>query len=70
MCDGIAVELVGGDTTTIPTGMVINITSIGKAKPEDIIYRNTARDKDLICVTGDLGSAYIGLLVLEREKQV
>jgi thiamine-monophosphate kinase len=64
------VDLVGGDTTTLPTGMVINITSIGKAKPEDIIYRNTARDKDLICVTGDLGSAYVGLLVLEREKKV
>ena len=64
------VDLVGGDTTTIPTGMVINITSIGKAKPEDIIYRNTAKDKDLICVTGDLGSAYVGLLVLEREKKV
>jgi thiamine-monophosphate kinase len=69
-CNLYNVDLVGGDTTTIPTGMVINITSIGKAKPEDIIYRNTARDKDLICVTGDLGSAYIGLLVLEREKQV
>jgi thiamine-monophosphate kinase len=64
------VDLVGGDTTTIATGMVINITSIGKAKPEDIIYRNTAQDKDLICVTGDLGSAYVGLLVLEREKKV
>jgi len=69
-CKLYEVDMVGGDTTTIPTGIVINITSIGKAKPEDIIYRNTAKDKDLICVTGDLGSAYVGLLVLEREKRV
>lgn len=69
-CNLYDVDMVGGDTTTVPTGMVINITSIGKAKPDDIVYRNTANDKDLICVTGDLGSAYIGLLVLEREKKV
>jgi thiamine-monophosphate kinase len=64
------VDMAGGDTTTIPSGMVINITSIGKAKSDEIVYRNTAKDKDMICVTGDLGGAYVGLLVLEREKKV
>lgn len=62
------VDIVGGDTTTSRQGLVISITVIGDAKPEDIVYRNGAKDTDLICVSGDLGAAYMGLQLLEREK--
>lgn len=64
------VDLVGGDTTSSLTGLTISITAIGLAEKETIIYRNGAKEKDLIVVTGDLGAAYMGLQVLEREKQV
>ncbi len=64
------VDIVGGDTTSSFTGLAISITCIGDAKKEDIIYRNGAKDTDLICVSGDLGAAYMGLQLLEREKSV
>lgn len=64
------VDFVGGDTTTIEKGLVINVTALGKAKKEDIVYRDGAHKNDLICVTGDLGASYIGLLILEREKKI
>lgn len=64
------VDVVGGDTTASRSGLVISITAIGEAKKEQIVYRAGAKDKDIICVTGDLGAALVGLQVLEREKQV
>lgn len=64
------VDIVGGDTTSSLTGLAISITAIGEARREDIVYRNGARETDLICVTGDLGAAYMGLQMLEREKAV
>jgi thiamine-monophosphate kinase len=67
-CERYNVDLVGGDTTSSKTGLVISITVIGQAKADDIVYRNGAKPNDLLCVTGDLGGAYIGLLILEREK--
>ncbi len=67
-CGSYGVDLVGGDTTSSKSGMMISITVIGKAKGEDIVYRNGAKPNDLLCVSGDLGGAYMGLLVLEREK--
>ena len=67
-CERYNVDMVGGDTTSSKAGLVISITVIGKAKEEDIVYRNGAKKNDLLCVSGDLGSAYIGLLILEREK--
>lgn len=69
-CDKWGVDIVGGDTTSSYTGLAISITGIGEARKEDIIYRNGAKDTDLICVTGDLGAAYMGLQLLEREKSV
>lgn len=69
-CDKWGVEIVGGDTTSSYTGLAISITCIGEARKEDIVYRNGAKDTDLICVTGDLGAAYMGLQLLEREKSV
>ncbi|MCR4583649.1 MAG: thiamine-phosphate kinase [Prevotella sp.] len=69
-CDKWGVDIVGGDTTTSLTGLAISITCIGEAKKEDIVYRNGAKDTDLICVSGDLGAAYMGLQLLEREKSV
>lgn len=69
-CEKYKVDLVGGDTTSSVSGLFLSITVIGKAKKEEVVYRNTAREHDLICVSGDLGGAYIGLLLLEREKQV
>lgn len=69
-CEKYRVDLVGGDTTSSASGLFISVTVIGKAKKEEVVYRNTARENDLICVSGDLGGAYIGLLLLEREKQV
>ena len=67
-CDKWGVDIVGGDTTSSYTGLAISITCIGEARKEDIVYRNGAKDTDLICVTGDLGAAYMGLQLLEREK--
>ena len=69
-CDKWGVDIVGGDTTSSYTGLAISITCIGEARKEDIVYRNGAKDNDLICVTGDLGAAYMGLQLLEREKSV
>ncbi|MCI2229404.1 thiamine-phosphate kinase [Polaribacter sp. MSW13] len=69
-CETYQVDLIGGDTTSSTKGMLISITAIGKAAKEDIVYRNTAKETDLIVVSGDLGAAYLGLQVLEREKQV
>lgn len=65
-----SIDVVGGDTTSSTSGLLISITAIGKAKKEDIVYRDGAKDNDLLVVTGDLGAAYLGLQVLEREKQV
>lgn len=67
-CDIYGVDLVGGDTTSSRSGLTINITCIGSAKEENIVYRDGAKDTDLICVSGDLGAAYMGLQLLEREK--
>ena len=69
-CDKWGVDIVGGDTTSSFTGLAISITCIGEARKEDIIYRNGAKETDLICVSGDLGAAYMGLQLLEREKSV
>jgi thiamine-monophosphate kinase len=69
-CKTYGVDLIGGDTTSSTTGLLISITAIGEAKKEDIVYRNTAKPNDLLVVTGDLGAAYLGLQVLEREKRV
>ena len=69
-CDKWGVDIVGGDTTSSYTGMAISITCIGEARREDIVYRNGARNTDLVCVSGDLGAAYMGLQLLEREKSV
>ena len=67
-CERYHVDMVGGDTTSSKTGLVISITVIGMAKADDIVCRDGAKKNDLLCVTGDLGGAYIGLLILEREK--
>ena len=69
-CEQYKVDLIGGDTSSSKQGLVISVTSIGYADEVDIIYRNTAGEGDLICVSGDLGGAYVGLQLLEREKQV
>ncbi len=69
-CDKYGVDLVGGDTSNNKQGLMISVTAIGTAKTEDIIYRNGAQENDLICVTGDLGAAYMGLQILEREKRI
>jgi len=69
-CDTYKVDLVGGDTSSSTKGILISVTAIGKANAEDVVYRNGAKPTDLIVVTGDLGAAYLGLQVLEREKQV
>src|SRR5688572_1147091 len=69
-CKNFNVDLIGGDTTTSPTGLVISITALGYANKEEIIYRNTAMINDLICVSGDLGAAYAGLMILDREKRI
>ena len=69
-CEKWHVDIVGGDTTSSYTGLAISITCIGDAPKDDIVYRNRAHDTDLICVSGDLGAAYMGLQLLEREKSV
>ena len=69
-CQLHGVDIVGGDTTSSVTGLAISITCLGAATPEAIVYRNGAKETDLICVSGDLGAAYMGLQLLEREKAV
>ena len=69
-CEKWGVDIVGGDTTSSYTGLAISITCIGEARKEDIVYRNGAKETDLVCVSGDLGAAYMGLQLLEREKAV
>ena len=69
-CDLYGVDLVGGDTTSSMTGLTISITCLGQARKEDIVYRNGAKVNDLICCTGNLGAAYMGLQLLERERAV
>lgn len=69
-CRKYGVDLIGGDTSASLTGLTISVTCIGEAEKEKIVYRSGARENDIICVTGDLGSAYMGLQLLEREKQV
>lgn len=67
-CDAYKIDLIGGDTTSSLSGLVISITVIGSAKDSEIVYRSGAHPGDYICVTGDLGAAYLGLQMLEREK--
>lgn len=69
-CQLHGVDIVGGDTTSSVTGLAISITCIGVANKEEVVYRNSAKETDLICVSGDLGAAYMGLQLLEREKAV
>ena len=69
-CDTYKIDLIGGDTTSSTTGLLISVTAIGKANTEDIVYRDGAKPTDLIVTTGDVGAAYLGLQVLEREKEV
>jgi thiamine-monophosphate kinase len=69
-CENYKVDLVGGDTTASPYGLVISISILGTASKEKVVYRSGAKENDIICVTGDLGGAYMGLQVLEREKAV
>lgn len=64
------VDVIGGDTTSSTTGLIISVTAIGEVEKKDIVYRNGAKPNDLLVVTGDLGAAYMGLQVLEREKEV
>jgi thiamine-monophosphate kinase len=69
-CEFYEVDLIGGDTSASKQGLVLSITAIGEAEEKNIVYRKGAKDGDLLCVTGDLGGAYVGLQVLEREKRV
>ncbi|MBP6231503.1 MAG: thiamine-phosphate kinase [Paludibacteraceae bacterium] len=69
-CDNYHVDIVGGDTSSSLTGLTISITCIGYAEKNNVVYRNTAKETDLICVSGNLGAAYMGLQLLEREKTV
>ena len=69
-CEDYGVDIVGGDTTSSLTGLTISITCIGEADKEKVVYRNGAQETDLICVSGNLGAAYMGLQLLEREKKV
>jgi thiamine-monophosphate kinase len=69
-CQHYGVDLVGGDTSSSKAGMFISISVVGEVSKDEVVYRNGAQLNDLICVTGDLGAAYMGLLLLEREKQV
>jgi len=69
-CDKYNVDLVGGDTVSSTSGLFISVTAMGEAKKEDVVYRNSAKKGDLLFISGDLGAAYAGLLLLEREKEV
>src|SRR5205085_9621757 len=67
-CEKYGVDLIGGDTASSQKGFIISVTAIGEVLPEKIVRRNTAKPGDLLCCSGDLGAAYVGLLFLEREK--
>src|SRR5690606_23786271 len=69
-CEWYEVDLVGGDTTSSLSGLVISVTAIGQADVDQVVYRSGARPGDLLVTTGDLGGAYIGLQLLEREKSI
>jgi len=69
-CKDYGVDLIGGDTTSSPKGMAISVTAIGKTSPDKVVYRSGAKPGDILCVTGNLGAAYLGLQILEREKQI
>ncbi|MEI8203217.1 MAG: thiamine-phosphate kinase [Bacteroidota bacterium] len=69
-CKKYGVDLVGGDTSSSAGGMFMSLTALGEAEQDKVVYRNTAQVGDLICVSGDLGAAFAGLLILEREKEV
>ncbi len=69
-CEKYKVDLVGGDTTSSTSGLILSITAIGQAEENEIVYRSGAKEHDLLCVTGDLGGAYMGLQILEREKRI
>lgn len=69
-CKKYQVDLIGGDTTSSLHGLAISVTALGEANEDELIYRNGAKPGDLICVSGDLGAAYLGLQILEREKQI
>ncbi len=69
-CESYNVDLVGGDTTSSTAGLVINVNVVGKTTKEKVVYRSGAKEGDIICVSGDLGGAFLGLTVLQREKQV
>jgi len=69
-CNNYKVDLVGGDTTSSLSGLCISVTALGQAKKADVVYREGAKNNDLICISGDLGGAYMGLQLLEREKSV
>ncbi|MBB1151038.1 MULTISPECIES: thiamine-phosphate kinase [unclassified Myroides] len=69
-CNYYKVDLIGGDTTSSQKGLIISVTAVGQAKAEELVYRDQAQDNDLVVLTGDIGGAYMGLQVLEREKQV
>lgn len=69
-CSRYQVDLVGGDTTSSTSGLILSITAIGRAGKNQLIYRNGSKEKDLLCVSGDLGGAYMGLQILEREKKI
>ncbi|HET6994876.1 MAG TPA: thiamine-phosphate kinase [Chitinophagaceae bacterium] len=69
-CEKYGVDLVGGDTTSSQKGFIISVTAIGEVAPDKFVKRSTAKKGDLLCVTGDLGAAYVGLLFLEREKKI
>ena len=69
-CNKFNIDLIGGDTSSSKQGLVISITSIGYADKNDVVYRNGAQEGDLLCVSGDLGGAYLGLQILEREKLI
>lgn len=69
-CQKYGVDLVGGDTTSSRSGLVISITVLGEGKKDKVVYRNGAKETNLLCVSGDLGGAYMGLQILEREKSV
>jgi thiamine-monophosphate kinase len=69
-CDKYGVDLVGGDTASSQKGFIISVTAIGEVSPDQFVKRSTAKKGDLLCCTGDLGGAYIGLILLEREKKI
>ncbi|WP_432709669.1 thiamine-phosphate kinase [Pedobacter sp.] len=69
-CNKFNIDLIGGDTSTSKQGLIISVTSIGYAEKDDVVYRNGAKEGDLLCVSGDLGGAYVGLQILEREKLI